>query len=213
MTTYDPRGGYGHPDHVQVHAVGARAGELAATPVVLEATINRDLLVMAGELAPTMGFELPADFVIPDTSDWFVPATEITHTVDVSGFLEQKRASMQRPRVAGDILSISVGAKYDTQPRDVPGHSGRVVRSRVRGGVVRRSVGVARGIVRRRVRHPAHDHRRLTARGTGTNGRATERRRDHGGGPARCSGSRPRSSSKSLRTNRAFAASRRSCSR
>ncbi len=95
LTTYDPRGGYGHPDHVHVHQVGARAGTLAATPIVLEATINRDLLVMAGELAPTMGFELPDDFVLPDTSEWFVPAIEITHTVDVSAFLEQKRASMR----------------------------------------------------------------------------------------------------------------------
>jgi LmbE family N-acetylglucosaminyl deacetylase len=95
LTTYDPRGGYGHPDHVQVHAVGARAAALAATPIVLEATINRDLLVMARELAPTLGFELPEDFVLPDTSDWFVPATEITHTVDVSAFLDQKRASMR----------------------------------------------------------------------------------------------------------------------
>lgn len=95
LTTYDPQGGYGHPDHVHVHAVGARAGALAGTPVVLEATINRDLLVMAGELAPTMGFELPADFVLPDTSTWFTAATEITHSVDVAAFLDQKRASMR----------------------------------------------------------------------------------------------------------------------
>jgi LmbE family N-acetylglucosaminyl deacetylase len=95
LTTYDPRGGYGHPDHVHVHEVGARAATLAATPTVLEATINRDLLVMAGQLAPTLGFELPEDFVLPDTSDWFVPALEITHTIDVAAFLDQKRASMR----------------------------------------------------------------------------------------------------------------------
>jgi LmbE family N-acetylglucosaminyl deacetylase len=39
--------------------------------------------------------DLPADFAPPDTSDWFVPATEITHTIDVSGFITQKRASME----------------------------------------------------------------------------------------------------------------------
>src|SRR5690349_3047296 len=38
LTTYDPAGGYGHPDHVQVHRVGARAAELAGTSVVLQAT-------------------------------------------------------------------------------------------------------------------------------------------------------------------------------
>ena len=95
LTTYDPRGGYGHPDHVRVHEVGRRAAELASTPVVLEATINRDLLIMAGELAPTLGFELPRDFVLPDMREVYVAATEITHTVDVSTVLEQKRASME----------------------------------------------------------------------------------------------------------------------
>lgn len=95
LTTYDPRGGYGHPDHVRVHEVGRRAADLAETPVVLEATINRDLLVMAGELAPQLGFELPDDFVVPDARDIYVPAVEITHTVDVSRHLEQKRASMR----------------------------------------------------------------------------------------------------------------------
>ncbi len=42
VTTYDPAGGYGHPDHVRVHQVGARAAELAGTPTVLEATVDRD---------------------------------------------------------------------------------------------------------------------------------------------------------------------------
>ena len=31
LTVYDERGGYGHPDHVQVHRVGVRAAELAGT--------------------------------------------------------------------------------------------------------------------------------------------------------------------------------------
>jgi LmbE family N-acetylglucosaminyl deacetylase len=95
LTIYDPRGGYGHPDHVHLHAVGRRAAGLASTPVLLEATFNRDLLKMAADLAPTLGFDLPADFAPPDTSDWFVPATEITHTVDVGAFIAQKRASME----------------------------------------------------------------------------------------------------------------------
>jgi LmbE family N-acetylglucosaminyl deacetylase len=47
LTIYDPAGGYGHPDHVQIHHVGIRAAELAATPVVLEATVDRGLLQRA----------------------------------------------------------------------------------------------------------------------------------------------------------------------
>ena len=29
LTIYDSDGGYGHPDHIQVHRVGVRAAELA----------------------------------------------------------------------------------------------------------------------------------------------------------------------------------------
>ncbi|MEU9789748.1 N-acetyl-1-D-myo-inositol-2-amino-2-deoxy-alpha-D-glucopyranoside deacetylase [Streptomyces sparsogenes] len=33
LVTYDPHGGYGHPDHIQAHRVAMRAAELAAEPV------------------------------------------------------------------------------------------------------------------------------------------------------------------------------------
>ena len=42
LTVYDDHGGYGHPDHIQVHRVGMRAAELAGTPRVYQSTINRD---------------------------------------------------------------------------------------------------------------------------------------------------------------------------
>ncbi|OIJ85137.1 N-acetyl-1-D-myo-inositol-2-amino-2-deoxy-alpha-D-glucopyranoside deacetylase [Streptomyces colonosanans] len=32
LVTYDPNGGYGHPDHIQAHRVAMRAAELAADP-------------------------------------------------------------------------------------------------------------------------------------------------------------------------------------
>lgn len=38
LVTYDPNGGYGHPDHIQAHRVAMRAAELAA-----ESTYRRDL--------------------------------------------------------------------------------------------------------------------------------------------------------------------------
>ncbi|MET7776145.1 N-acetyl-1-D-myo-inositol-2-amino-2-deoxy-alpha-D-glucopyranoside deacetylase [Streptomyces mirabilis] len=34
LVTYDPDGGYGHPDHIQAHRVAVRAVELAADPAV-----------------------------------------------------------------------------------------------------------------------------------------------------------------------------------
>ena len=45
LTVYDSNGNYGHPDHIQVHHVGHRAGELAGTPQVFEATMNHDYIV------------------------------------------------------------------------------------------------------------------------------------------------------------------------
>jgi LmbE family N-acetylglucosaminyl deacetylase len=95
LTTYDPNGGYHHPDHVQVHHVGRAAAELAGTPVVLVATISRDLMRMGAELAGSLGYELPPQFT-PDTfDDWFLPEAELTHKIDVSGVLERKRAAME----------------------------------------------------------------------------------------------------------------------
>lgn len=40
MLSYDRNGGYGHPDHVQVHLVGRRAAELTAVPRLLEARVS-----------------------------------------------------------------------------------------------------------------------------------------------------------------------------
>ena len=95
LTTYDPNGGYGHPDHLQVHHVGHRAGELAGTPVVLEATINRDLMTMGISIAKSLGYEIPPDFDPATIENWFMPGDAITHAIDVTAFLDQKRASMQ----------------------------------------------------------------------------------------------------------------------
>jgi LmbE family N-acetylglucosaminyl deacetylase len=95
LTTYDPNGGYGHPDHVQVHRVGARAGELAATPRVLEATIDRDLMHTGVELARSLGYAMPPEFTPETVDQWYTPTGTITHVVDVSAHLEQKRAAME----------------------------------------------------------------------------------------------------------------------
>ncbi|MFD4031700.1 N-acetyl-1-D-myo-inositol-2-amino-2-deoxy-alpha-D-glucopyranoside deacetylase [Streptomyces sp. NPDC058637] len=40
LVTYDPDGGYGHPDHVQAHRVAMRAAELAADPAYGDGTAS-----------------------------------------------------------------------------------------------------------------------------------------------------------------------------
>ncbi|HEY2175095.1 MAG TPA: PIG-L family deacetylase [Mycobacteriales bacterium] len=92
VTIYDAAGGYGHPDHVQVHHVGARAAQLAGTPMVLEATVDRDLLQRALRL--TRRLPLPADFDADRFATAYTPRSALTHRVDVRRYAAQKRAAM-----------------------------------------------------------------------------------------------------------------------
>lgn len=93
LTVYDEHGGYGHPDHVQVHHVGVLAAELAGTPVVLEATVDRDLL---GKIARVMELFPPLAKLVPPGrfADCYTARSELTHRVDVRGQLAAKRAAL-----------------------------------------------------------------------------------------------------------------------
>jgi LmbE family N-acetylglucosaminyl deacetylase len=95
LTAYDSDGGYGHPDHIQVHRVGLRAAELAGTPRFFEATMNRDHLRRVIEAAAATG-AIPADEVpdVSEASTFGRPESVITTTVDVGDHLAAKRASM-----------------------------------------------------------------------------------------------------------------------
>jgi LmbE family N-acetylglucosaminyl deacetylase len=93
LTTYDPAGGYGHPDHVKVHEVGARAAELAGTPVVLEATVPRDTIARAVRWAAKV-YRFPPEFDPTSFERSFVPRAEISHRVDVRRYADARRASM-----------------------------------------------------------------------------------------------------------------------
>jgi LmbE family N-acetylglucosaminyl deacetylase len=94
VTTYDRNGGYGHPDHRRVHTVGRRAADRAGTPVLLEATFNRDLLQVGVGMVASMGYELPPGFTPESFEDWYTPAGELTHAIDVGDQLARKRAAM-----------------------------------------------------------------------------------------------------------------------
>lgn len=84
LIIYDPTGSTKHPDHLQVHRVGRRAAELAASPVRLyETTIAASQLQAL--LARTGGHD-PGLYTTPDD--------EITTAVDVGPWLATKRAAM-----------------------------------------------------------------------------------------------------------------------
>jgi LmbE family N-acetylglucosaminyl deacetylase len=95
ITIYDSHGGYGHPDHIQVHRVGQRAAELAGVPKIYQSTINRDQLIRGmrerASLIPD-GADMPDFEAAPDFGS---PESVITGAVDVSEFLDHKRLAMQ----------------------------------------------------------------------------------------------------------------------
>jgi|SoiMethySBSTD1v2_1073268.scaffolds.fasta_scaffold03862_12 LmbE family N-acetylglucosaminyl deacetylase len=93
LTVYDPAGGYGHPDHVQVHAVGHRAATLAGTPVVLEATVDRHALLRIANLLRLVP-GLPPGFRPARLRETFSPRGRLTHRVDVRDHVAAKRAAM-----------------------------------------------------------------------------------------------------------------------
>jgi len=94
LTVYDENGGYGHPDHIQVHRVGVRAAALAGTPRVYMNTINRDHLQRSMRAAAEAGVELPGDINLEDFDELGVSQDRITTTVDVRPWLTRKRAGM-----------------------------------------------------------------------------------------------------------------------
>ncbi|WP_327117336.1 PIG-L family deacetylase [Nocardia sp. NBC_01730] len=93
VTSYDPAGGYGHPDHVHLHHVGSLAARIAGTPVLLEATVDRDMLLRAIRIAAL--FRLTPTGLTPDRlASSYSPGSAITHRVNVRCYAAGKRASM-----------------------------------------------------------------------------------------------------------------------
>lgn len=96
LTIYDANGGYGHPDHIQVHRVGKRAAELAGTPRVYENTINRDqairVMTKYADQAARVGLELPDIDAMPEFG---APESVLTTAVDVTAYLGAKRSAMR----------------------------------------------------------------------------------------------------------------------
>ncbi len=101
LTVYDDNGGYGHPDHIQVHRVGVRAAQLAGVDRVFEGTMNQDHIrrsiiqaraeMEADGVEPLDGAPTEADL---DGTTFGKPEIDLTHAVDVRAHLDTKRAAM-----------------------------------------------------------------------------------------------------------------------
>lgn len=106
---YDWHGGYGHPDHVKVHAVTKRAAELAGTPRYLEGSMNRDAMVRGFEAARAAGMDVgdwdpsrPMDDGNPLGSS----ESELHWACDVSDYLSVKRDALKAHASQGDAQGM-----------------------------------------------------------------------------------------------------------
>jgi N-acetyl-1-D-myo-inositol-2-amino-2-deoxy-alpha-D-glucopyranoside deacetylase len=125
VVTYEPGGGYGHPDHVQAHRVAMRGIELAAADgpggsgwavpkvywnVLPEGLIRAALRELAGSEAAPRGWS--PDGPLPPM---VVPDEDVTTAIDGRDFVDLKRAALeaQPTQVAleGDTVLVGDGAR------------------------------------------------------------------------------------------------------
>lgn len=125
---YDWHGGYGHPDHVQVHRVTLAAVALAARrPRYLEVSLNRDAMRTLMALAAQAGMEgWDVDAPMEDGNPVGTPEAELHWAVDVSGYLAQKRDALachaSQPDAAGmlampeEAFALGFGVEHYLEP-------------------------------------------------------------------------------------------------
>jgi LmbE family N-acetylglucosaminyl deacetylase len=126
---YDPSGGYGHPDHLQVHRAVRAAAVLARRPPSLfEATLPREPIARAVRVAAALHLT-PGDFDAASFDHAWTPRAEITHRIDVRPYLAQKTAALRAhasqatadgttrtlavlTRIPGPLRTLLLGTEY-----------------------------------------------------------------------------------------------------
>ncbi len=163
LVIYDEHGGYGHPDHVQVHRVGMRAADLAGTPIVYMATMNRDFMRSLADQLGTRRTGNPPKAVPTAWTPW-VNRPPDHHRGRRDPMDRQKREAMAAHAsqisetsfflsMPADVFSMVWGHEWyiRVRPEAVPGPTGADLMLERR----RRSIGCTAGSGTRVVRAPA----------------------------------------------------------
>ena len=109
MVTYDPFGGYGHPDHVQAQRIAVIAFEAAGEPRLypdLElpawqpqklyyTAISREFFKQVAETMRAQGVDGPWNNPEMDTDEWGTPEKEITTVYDAREYVDNKIAAFR----------------------------------------------------------------------------------------------------------------------
>lgn len=125
LTGYDPAGGYGHPDHQHVHRVARQAADLVPRVVLLEATVDRRLLMLGAQLVRWVPGAPKID--LDQLRASYLPRDELTHRVDVTGHLDAKLAGLAAHQ---SQQTGSRGLRTVTLLRRLPGPVARMVLGR-----------------------------------------------------------------------------------
>lgn len=103
VVTYDPNGGYGHPDHIQTHRVTMRALELASwrSPLVYWCAVPENVLATQLSALAEREKKLGRMWIDPDPSnypDGVHPDQAITTELDITQVWQRKRSAMSAHR-------------------------------------------------------------------------------------------------------------------
>jgi LmbE family N-acetylglucosaminyl deacetylase len=133
LTIYDDYGGYGHPDHIQVHRVGERAAGLASTPKLYQVTVNRDELLRGFDTMRARMKE--AGIAVPEITEdesFGKPESMLTARVDVADYVDYKRAAMRAHpsqiadqsfflAMPDDLFAMAFGTEWFIRDGEGPG--------------------------------------------------------------------------------------------
>jgi LmbE family N-acetylglucosaminyl deacetylase len=95
FTIYDDNGGYGHPDHIQVHRVGLAAARTIGIEYVYESTINRTRALELTQQARESGlFPEEETEEFEDNPDFGMDAEHLRYELDVRDLVVEKKAAI-----------------------------------------------------------------------------------------------------------------------
>lgn len=95
VVTYDENGFYGHPDHIQAHRITHAAAKTTGIPrKIYHTAVGRRAVGEMYRHLLKMGVDMGEDAIDPDDPPFGVPDETITTHVDVSAYLDAKRAAI-----------------------------------------------------------------------------------------------------------------------